>query len=190
MRSFPAMLDGAPFLMPGEDVAVRPRLEHWFEAQRLHPRIIGEFDDSALLKAFGQAGNGLFVAPTAIAAYVCDQYRVTSPGAHRFDRRTDLRDYHRAPADPPGDCRHQSGAQRGLRRRGAQHAGRRRRPSPGTDGRGSQRARRRPNQTAQETPPVTQPGRTRATKPRKSPGYAALPACWPDACLTENGRGR
>jgi LysR family transcriptional activator of nhaA len=78
--SFPAMLDGAPFLMPGEDVAIRPRLEHWFEAQRLHPRIIGEFDDSALLKAFGQAGDGLFVAPTAIAAYVCEQYRVTSLG--------------------------------------------------------------------------------------------------------------
>lgn len=73
---FPALLDGAPFLMPGEDAAIRPRLEQWLEARNLHPRIVGEFDDSALLMAFGQAGAGLFVAPTAIAAYVCEQYRV------------------------------------------------------------------------------------------------------------------
>lgn len=73
---FPALLDGAPFLMPGEDAAIRPRLEQWLEAHHLHPRIVGEFDDSALLMAFGQAGVGLFVAPTAIAAYVCEQYRV------------------------------------------------------------------------------------------------------------------
>ena len=77
---FPALLDGAPFLMPGEDVAIRPRLEQWLEAQRLHPRIVGEFDDSALLKAFGQAGAGLFVAPTAITAYVCEQYHVDIVG--------------------------------------------------------------------------------------------------------------
>ena len=78
--TFPDLLDGAPFLMPGEDTAIRPRLEQWFEAQRLHPHIIGEFDDSALLKAFGQAGAGLFVAPTAIAGYVCEQYRVDAIG--------------------------------------------------------------------------------------------------------------
>ena len=78
--SFPSSLDGAPFLIPGEDVAIRPRLEQWFETLKLHPRIVGEFDDSALLKAFGQAGVGLFVAPTAIADYVCTQYRVAAIG--------------------------------------------------------------------------------------------------------------
>jgi LysR family transcriptional activator of nhaA len=78
--SFPALLNGAPFLMPGDDVAIRLRLEQWFEASRLHPRIVGEFDDSALLKSFGQAGAGLFAAPTAIAAYVSDQYRVQAVG--------------------------------------------------------------------------------------------------------------
>jgi len=77
---FPALIDGAPFLMPGADVAIRPRLEQWLEAQHLHPRVVGEFDDSALLKAFGQAGAGLFVAPTAIADYVCEQYRVMAMG--------------------------------------------------------------------------------------------------------------
>ncbi|SBT09398.1 Transcriptional regulator, LysR family [Candidatus Accumulibacter aalborgensis] len=78
--AFPALLQGAPFLMPGDDVAIRSRLQQWFEVLRLHPRIVGEFDDSALLKSFGQAGAGLFVAPTAIAAYVTDQYRVSAVG--------------------------------------------------------------------------------------------------------------
>jgi len=77
---FPEIIDGAPFLMQGEDVAFRPRLEQWLEAKGLHPRIVGEFDDSALLKAFGQAGVGLFVAPQAISDYVCKQYRVKAIG--------------------------------------------------------------------------------------------------------------
>jgi len=78
--SFPALLNGAPFLMPGEDVAIRPRLEQWLAAQRLYPRVIGEFDDGALIKAFGQAGAGLFVAPTALVALICEQHRVVAIG--------------------------------------------------------------------------------------------------------------
>lgn len=78
--AFPANLDQAPFLLPGEDVAIRPRLIQWFEANNLHPHIVGEFDDSALVKAFGQAGAGLFVAPTAIADHVCEQYKVERVG--------------------------------------------------------------------------------------------------------------
>lgn len=77
---FPALLEGAPFLMPGDDVAIRPRLEQWLQAKRLQPRIVGEFDDNALLQAFGRAGAGLFVAPTAIADDVVDQYRVVRVG--------------------------------------------------------------------------------------------------------------
>ena len=78
---FPACLDNAPFLLPGVDVAIRPRLMQWFDEQRIRPRVVGEFDDSALLKAFGQAGSGVFVAPTAIADYVCTQYGVRTLGA-------------------------------------------------------------------------------------------------------------
>ncbi len=78
--AFPEVVDNAPFLMPGAEVAIRPALEQWFEAQRVHPRIVGEFDDSALLKAFGQGGVGLFVAATAIADYVCRQYDVRAIG--------------------------------------------------------------------------------------------------------------
>lgn len=77
---FPTLLDNAPFLLPGEDVAVRPKLIQWFEANNLRPHIVGEFDDSALIKAFGQAGAGLFVAPSAIAEHVCEQYKVVVVG--------------------------------------------------------------------------------------------------------------
>ena len=79
-EGFPAQLDQAPFLLPGEDTATRSRLLNWFENQRLRPRIVGEFDDSALAQAFGQAGAGVFTAPTAIVDYVCDQYGVVALG--------------------------------------------------------------------------------------------------------------
>ena len=78
---FPDCLDKAPILLPGADVAIRPRLLQWLDEQRIRPRIIGEFDDSALMKAFGQAGSGVFVAPSAIADYICQQYGVLVLGS-------------------------------------------------------------------------------------------------------------
>jgi LysR family transcriptional activator of nhaA len=71
---FPASLDGAPMLLPVNTSALRRRLDDWFEARDLRPRVIAEFDDSALLKAFGEAGIGLFPAPTAIARQVERMY--------------------------------------------------------------------------------------------------------------------
>ncbi len=73
---FPACLDGAPILLPGEDSALRSKLMYWLSTQQLHPRIAGEFDDSALMSAFGQAGAGFFAAPSAIADMVMRQYDV------------------------------------------------------------------------------------------------------------------
>ena len=77
---FPQCLDGAPLLLPGEDVAVRARLKQWFENRQIHPRIVGEFDDGALQKAFGQGGIGIFAAPSAIASEVSQQYGVVAIG--------------------------------------------------------------------------------------------------------------
>jgi LysR family transcriptional activator of nhaA len=77
---FPQCLDGAPLLLPGEEAAVRPGLMRWLEAGGLHPRVVGEFDDGALTKAFGKAGIGIFAAPTAIAAEVRRQYGVVALG--------------------------------------------------------------------------------------------------------------
>ena len=78
--SFPGSLKNMPFLLPGEDVTIRTKLIQWFDAHDLRPHIVGEFDDSALLKSFGQAGSGFFVAPSAIANHICEQYKVVEVG--------------------------------------------------------------------------------------------------------------
>jgi LysR family transcriptional activator of nhaA len=75
-RRFPRSLDGTPMFLPTAHTALRRSLDQWFEAEDLHPRIVGEFDDSALMKAFGQAGDAVFPAPTAIARELARQYRV------------------------------------------------------------------------------------------------------------------
>ncbi|MCX7176919.1 MAG: transcriptional activator NhaR [Proteobacteria bacterium] len=78
---FPRCLDGAPLLLPGEDAAVRPKLLRWLDAKRIQPRVVGEFDDGALMNAFGRAGAGVFAAPTAIVEQVRQQYAVAAIGA-------------------------------------------------------------------------------------------------------------
>ena len=78
--NFPRGLDGAPLLLPGEDAAVRLRLMRWFEAQRIRPRIVGEFDDGALLKAFGRAGVGIFAVPSVIGAETEKEFDVVAIG--------------------------------------------------------------------------------------------------------------
>jgi LysR family transcriptional regulator, transcriptional activator of nhaA len=75
-RGFPQSLDGAPFLLPSEDSALRLALEEWFQRQRVRPRVVGTFEDSALLDVFGQAGAGLFAMPAAIEDELKRQYRV------------------------------------------------------------------------------------------------------------------
>lgn len=79
-KNFPASLDGAPILLPVEGGTLRRSLDQWFEAQRIRPRVAGEFEDSALLKTFGQAGVGIFAAPTVTEKDVQQQYRVSLLG--------------------------------------------------------------------------------------------------------------
>ena len=79
-KGFPQSLDGAPFLLPGEDAAVRPRLLKWFDRERIRPRIAGEFDDGALLKEFGAAGTGVFCMPSVVASQIKRQYGVLEIG--------------------------------------------------------------------------------------------------------------
>ena len=79
-RGFPASLHGAPMLLPGEGTVVRRQLEDWFQASGIRPAVVGEFDDSALMKAFGENGAGVFVAPTAIAPETRRQYGVAAIG--------------------------------------------------------------------------------------------------------------
>ncbi|MEZ5536034.1 MAG: transcriptional activator NhaR [Thiolinea sp.] len=62
---FPKNLDNAPLLIPSEGSAMRNNLMNWFHEHGIHPQIVGEFDDSALMKVFGFAGTGILVASTA-----------------------------------------------------------------------------------------------------------------------------
>ena len=75
-HKFPSSLDGAPLLLPIETTAVRRDLDQWFYAEGIRPRIVGEFEDTALMKVFGQDGIGLFPAPAVIEEEVCQQYNV------------------------------------------------------------------------------------------------------------------
>jgi len=75
-RKFPQSLNGAPFLMPSQKTTLRRSLEQWFDSQSIRPVVKGDFEDSALLKVFGQAGHGLFPAPTVIETEVRRQYGV------------------------------------------------------------------------------------------------------------------
>jgi LysR family transcriptional activator of nhaA len=75
-RRFPRSLDGAPFLFPTDNAALRRSLDQWFDSQGIRPRVVGEFQDSALMKVFGQAGRGVFAAPSVIEAEVRRQYGV------------------------------------------------------------------------------------------------------------------
>ena len=80
-RTFPALLDEAPLLLPGVEAATRGHIDRWLSDQRLSPRIVGEFDDGALMKAFGQAGVGYFPAPALLAEEICARYGVECVGA-------------------------------------------------------------------------------------------------------------
>ena len=77
---FPLSLHQAPMLLPTLGTALRGDLLQWFDKLQLHPQIAGEFDDSALMKAFGQAGIGVFAAPTVIEQQVLQQYNVVLIG--------------------------------------------------------------------------------------------------------------
>jgi LysR family transcriptional activator of nhaA len=79
-KRFPRSLDGAPFLLPTAGASLRNSLEQWFDAQHIRPQVVGEFDDSALLTVFGEAGRGLFAAPTVTAADVGARYEVERVG--------------------------------------------------------------------------------------------------------------
>ena len=66
LASFPDCLDTMPLLLPGEDSAVHRTVKTWLERKRIRPRIVGEFDDIALMTAFGEDGLGAFPIPSVV----------------------------------------------------------------------------------------------------------------------------
>lgn len=75
-RGFPTSLNGAPMLLPLENSVLGRALHQWFDRHGVKPRVVAEFEDSALLKVFGGDGIGVFTAPTAVEKEVCRQYGV------------------------------------------------------------------------------------------------------------------
>ena len=78
---FPKNLIGAPFLIPSDQSLIQIQLLQWLEKHHIHPKIMGEFDDRALMKTFGQAGAGVFIVPSAIANEVAKQFHVEVIGS-------------------------------------------------------------------------------------------------------------
>jgi LysR family transcriptional activator of nhaA len=72
--SFPQSLDGAAFLAPTSEYVLRRALELWFDKVGVHPEIVAEFEDSALLKVFAQDGLGVFAAPSVMTTAIESQY--------------------------------------------------------------------------------------------------------------------
>lgn len=75
-KRFPQSLNGVDLLVPSENTAVRRALDTWLDSQAIRPVVVGEFDDAALMKVFGQEGAGVFPAATAIEREVQQQHRV------------------------------------------------------------------------------------------------------------------
>lgn len=79
-KQFPESLNGAPMLIPGKIASIYDQIQNWFTNNNIQPKIIGEFDDTALMKAFGRGGKGIFTAPTPIAKEVEHEYNVLEVG--------------------------------------------------------------------------------------------------------------
>lgn len=80
LQSFPASLATVPVLLPTSQAAVRGRLDQWFERLGIKPNVVGEFEDSALLKTFGAAGMGVFPAAEWVHDELVARYQVTQVG--------------------------------------------------------------------------------------------------------------
>jgi LysR family transcriptional activator of nhaA len=79
-RGFPQSLQGAPMLLPTTESKLRQLLDPWMTHRELTPQVVGEFDDSMTLKAFGQDGYGIFPGASAIEKEICRQFKVQAVG--------------------------------------------------------------------------------------------------------------
>jgi LysR family transcriptional regulator, transcriptional activator of nhaA len=80
-RGFPQSLAKVPVLLPTTHAAVRTLIDQWFERQGIRPRVVGEFEDSALLKTFGASGMGVFAAVEMVHDELVARYGVKRVGA-------------------------------------------------------------------------------------------------------------
>lgn len=76
LRGFPKSLNGAPVLLPSDHTAVRQALNSWFDSNRIHPIVVGEFDDTALMLSIGQNGLGIFPFPSVVEQQAQKEFNV------------------------------------------------------------------------------------------------------------------
>lgn len=77
---FPQSLEGEPVLLPTDNTLMRRSIDHWLDLVGVRPQVVAEFEDSALLKVFGEHGAGAFAAPSAIEAEIQAEYGVRVVG--------------------------------------------------------------------------------------------------------------
>jgi len=75
VNNFPACLNNYPVLMPGDKSLQKSLLLSWLDSESVYPTIVAEFDDTALMKLFGQEGHGGFFSPTMIEPFILSQYQ-------------------------------------------------------------------------------------------------------------------
>jgi LysR family transcriptional activator of nhaA len=80
-KDFPGNLNGAPFLLPTRNNALRGKIDEWLVQASVKPDVVGEFEDNALLNTFGRRGLGLFFAPAALALEIAEQFGAVQVGA-------------------------------------------------------------------------------------------------------------
>ena len=76
MPDFTQSLARVPVLLPTSHTAVRGRLDLWLSREGIRPALVGEFEDSALLKTFGASGLGAFPAPAIVEEELTGRYGV------------------------------------------------------------------------------------------------------------------
>jgi LysR family transcriptional regulator, transcriptional activator of nhaA len=79
-KGFPGSMNGAPFLLPIDNCALRRTLDQYFDTNGIRPSVVGEFQDTALMKAFAQAGTGLMAAPAVLVEELRRQYGLHAIG--------------------------------------------------------------------------------------------------------------
>ena len=79
-KNFPESLSGLPFLLPTENTQLRRELDEYFAERNIRPDVVAEFEDSAVLKTFGEAGEGCFVAPSIVEDDIRTRYNVKPIG--------------------------------------------------------------------------------------------------------------
>jgi LysR family transcriptional activator of nhaA len=77
---FPQSLNAGPMLLPTQNTTMRRALEQWFDDTQIRPEAVHEFEDSALMKVFAQAGAGMIALPTPVADEVAEQYSLSIIG--------------------------------------------------------------------------------------------------------------